>query len=286
MVSKMLKILRCAWLEYRLWLTDTRMIIVTVLLIFNYILAIKPLIERSEMMKEPVNILEPFVAVGSSGMILLILPIIFMILVSNYPRSHGNTLFQIYRTGRKRWLFSQMIVLAMMIVTYITVIAIGTIIPVIGHCFVGKEWSKVVTDYAEMFPESAGSYDLLPENLYYQIGTVIEAVLHTYGLLSLYLYSIGMIFLCSSLLSLRKSGNTITSFIIAGGAALCSIKSQAMWLLPMAHSITWLHFTKFRREPVFPLWGSYLIFGILCIALTAVAVCAVRNFRYGSYSEN
>lgn len=282
----MRKIWNCAVSEYLGWVTNSRMILIAVLWIFNYVLAVSPLMDRAKEMKAPVNLLEPFVAVGSSGMILLILPIVFLVLISDFPRSHGNVLFQLLRTGRTTWLLSQLLFLLMTILTYLLLVAAGTILPVIGRCAVQTEWSSVVTQYAELFPESVGSYELLPENLFYQLRNVPVAALHTYGLLALYLLLIGMFLLCSALIGKRKGGNLLTGFIIAAGTAMSSVGSAAMWFFPMAHSVTWVHFTKYKRKPVFPLSDSYILFVFAVLILLAVAFYTVRRFTFGTEEED
>ena len=59
-------VLSVARSEYIKWITNPRVIIVGVLLVFMRTLAIEPLLERAAKMEIPLNILEPFVAIGNS----------------------------------------------------------------------------------------------------------------------------------------------------------------------------------------------------------------------------
>lgn len=284
-MHKLRKIWRCASSEYVRWLLAPRQIIVAVLWVFNYVLAAEPLLARAEQMGEPVNLFEPLIAVGSSGMILLILPIVFLILISDFPRSKGNALFLIHRVGRRTWLTAQLLALLMMICTYIAAVALGAMLPVLGHCTISAEWSMVVTEYNVRFPDYAESYELLPENLYYQLKDIPTALAHTCGLLTLYLLLIGLILLAAALCGSRRTGSLTAGFLIAGGAALCSLRSPLMWLMPMAHSITWLHFTKYLRAAVMPLWGSYLLLGGGGILLVTAAHFAVKRFAFDAEED-
>ena len=45
-----------------------------VLLVFMRTLAIEPLLERAAKMGIPLNILEPFAAIGNSGMLVMLMP--------------------------------------------------------------------------------------------------------------------------------------------------------------------------------------------------------------------
>ncbi len=284
-MHKLMQIFRCARAEYVHWLTDSRMAIVFVLLLFNDTLAVRPLLERAGEMQERITWLEPFIAVGNSGTILLILPIVFFILISDFPRAHGNALFYIHRIGRENWLVAQLIALAMMILTYLLVVACGAVLPVIGQSNFDSDWSLVVTDYSRRFPEKAYSYELLPENLYHQMKDALTAAIYTYSLVALYLFLLGVLLLCGTLLQNRKVSNGIVGFLIASGAALCSIQSDIMWVFPMAQSITWLHFTKFYRKPVFPIWISYLYFSVLILVLIGTAFYAIRRFPFDTQQD-
>lgn len=84
------------------------MIILGVLLIFIYNFAIEPLLKNAEEMGEPLNILEPFIAVANSDAILLIIPLVFLTLIADFPKIDTNTVFYIIRVGRINWLLGQM----------------------------------------------------------------------------------------------------------------------------------------------------------------------------------
>ena len=83
----------CARTEYIKWICDARMIILGVLLIFIYNFAIEPLLKNADEMGENLNMLEPFIAVANSGMILLIIPLVFMTLIADFPKIDTNTGF-------------------------------------------------------------------------------------------------------------------------------------------------------------------------------------------------
>lgn len=279
--EKLRLVFRCAWITYQRWITDSRMVILSVLLLFDYILAVAPLNLRAEQIAAPLNLLEPFIAVGNSGMILLILPIVFLILISDFPRSGSSSLFYLYRIGRKNWLYAQLLSLLLMVLSYLIIIAAGAILPMIGNCFVGGRWSLVVTEYAVRFPETSASYELLPENLYYQIGNVWRAAGHTYCLLAMYLFSLGLLVSLGALNHKHKSGVIAAGFLIAAGSALCSLQSKLMWCFPMSHTVVWLHYTKYFRKPVIELGWSYLYFLVIIGVLLICLFRSVKQFQFG-----
>lgn len=84
--------------EYVSWITDPRIIILGVLLIFIKMLAIDPLAARAEKFGDTMIIFEPYIAVGNSGALTLFMPLVFLVLLSDYPKLGGNSMFYISRT--------------------------------------------------------------------------------------------------------------------------------------------------------------------------------------------
>ena len=242
------KSLSVAKTEYLKWLLNPRMIIVLIMLIFIKTCAIDPLISRSIEMKSKLNILEPFIAIGNSGVILLIVPLAFLTLISDFPRTDGNTLFFITRTGKNNWLIGQIVFFFMSILSFFTTIMIGSVVPIITKSFSSNSWSDVVTKYDTMFPQKAGGFasELVPGNLYNQMSPV-SAALQTYLLLILYMFVLALIMLLFNLLKMKTLGIFTAGVVIAFGVAGCSLKASIMWLFPMANSIIWLHYTEYYR---------------------------------------
>lgn len=275
------KILLSARTEYVRWLIDPRMMIIAVMLVFVYNFAIAPLQAAAEEMGVKLNALEPFIAVANSGMIMLIVPLVFLTLVSDFPKTDNNTFLSVSRTGRINWVLSQILLMIMMIITYLAMIFAVSVLPCIGSCFWGNEWSDTATKYTTVFPDRAGDFvsELLPENLYNQI-TVFRAAWESYLLIALYLLLLGMILLTACLFKIKVIGMVIAGGIVSVGAGLCSVYSEAMWLFPMANSIIWVHYTRYFSIPVKSMTFSYayLITGIA--ALAAVSVFKARRYSY------
>ena len=166
----------CAATEFVKWVCDARMVIVAVLLIFINNFAVSPLTNNAELMGEPLNILEPFIAVANSEILILIIPIVFLTLIADYPKVDTNTVFYIVRIGRANWFVGQVLKLVFMIVSYLAVIFLGTVLPMLSKGFWYNGWSNVATGFVKMFPDRRGDFgvELLPENLYNQL-SVFEA---------------------------------------------------------------------------------------------------------------
>ena len=276
----------CAKTEYIKWVCDARMVILGVLLIFIYNFAILPLLQNAEKMNEPLNMLEPFIAVANSGAVLMIIPLVFMTLIADFPKIDNNTVFYIMRIGRKNWLTGQIIKLVMMAASYLAVIFVGSVVPMLTRGFWYNGWSNVVTNFKNVFPEQSMNFgvQLVPENLYNQL-TVFEAAVKSYLLVFAYLMIIGLILLSLSLIKHKTLGFVSCGAVIALGTAFCSIKTSLMWTMPMANSIIWLHFTKYFRVPKVSITFSVVYLVTFVAALIIFCYIMIGRFNYDNVSE-
>ena len=272
--------------QYLSWLFNPRMLTIAVMLVFMKTLAVDPLIERSLKMGSPLHTLEPFIAIGNSNLLILFLPAVFLVLMSDFPVVDGNTLFFIKRTGKTNWFLGQILYGIMSIITFISIVAAGSFLSVIGRTEWGANWSEVVRTYDYNFPEESGTFasQLLPSNLYNQI-PILKAAIHTYALLSLYLMVIILILFLFKILNFKKAGLFASVAIIAAGVAAASINSPFMWALPMANSLIWLHYTVILSEPIVPLGFSYIYFFGCILVLLVSCYFATRKCNISNISE-
>ena len=276
----------CARAEFIKWICDARMIILGVLLIFIYSFAIEPLKSNAELMGEPLNILEPFIAIANSGAILLIIPLVFLTLIADFPKIDTNTVFYIMRVGRLNWLFGQLLKLVFMALSYLAVIFLGTVLPMLSKGFWYNGWSNVATGFVKMFPDRRGDFgvELLPENLYNQL-SVFEAAVKSYLLVAAYLMIIGLILLVFSLFKRKTLGFIICGGMISLGMAFSAIRTNLMWTMPMANSITWLHYTKYFKKPIMPMSFSVIYLLVLIAVLLVFGGIAIGKFNYDNVTE-
>lgn len=272
------QIISVAKAEYIKWLTDPRVVIAGVMLVFMRTLAVEPLLERAERFGERLNIAEPFVAIGNSGMLVMLMPCVFLILISDYPKMTGNTLFFIKRTGRVNWFLGQLLFLIMAVFTFMTFVLLGSVLVSDGSA--ASRWSDTVTKYEARFPDEAGSFasQLLPSNLYNQL-SLPSAVVQTMVLMSAYLFMLSLVIYFFKLIHIQSLGLLAAVFIVAAGVMTCSLKAPSMWAFPMANTIVWLHYEEILSMPVFPIWCSYAYFAVLIIIMLITDLFAVRRLQ-------
>ena len=90
--------------EFRQWLRSSRIIILFVMLVFVNVQVIGPLRQCKMLMGEMLSIPEAFVALGNSGVILLIIPILFLVLMADFPQRTGIVLSDaLYKEDMDIW---------------------------------------------------------------------------------------------------------------------------------------------------------------------------------------
>lgn len=276
----------CANGDFLKWVCNSRMIILAALAVFIYVGAVQPLADNSVLMEKPLNALEPYIAALNSGSLMLIIPLGFLAISSDFPKIDRSTMFVIIRTGRSNWLFGQIVNLLMMSAAYLFFIFTASVVPVAFCSFWGTDWSRVAIDFGREFPEYSQNFGalLLPKNLFNHL-SLSSAVVQSTLFVFFYLILLGMILLCFTILGKKAMGVIVCGGLIAFGSALCSIRAKLMWVFPMSNSVVWLHYTEFRREPFYPIWCSALYFSILIISPVVFSVIMLKRFDCSSNSS-
>lgn len=233
-------------------------------------------------MGEPVTILEAFVALGNSGVIVLILPALFLVLLSDFPQKGGIDFLYQMRCAKKTWIWGQIFFALEAVVFLVAFLIVSSCIMMSGKGVWQMKFSNAVTYYSSTFPERTGDYilQLLPENLYQQM-LFSTAVLHTILMLFLYFFLLAMILLFVALCNRKFVGVLVDGILIVLGTVSCSANAAWMWLFPMAHAIPWVHYEKYLRVQVFPIWGSYLYLAGSCVGLMIGCMFAAKKYQAG-----
>ncbi len=288
MVSKfnIRKVLATAGVEYIKWIGNERMIILIIMYLYIQNTVVNPLLEHSQIMNSPINILEPFIATMNSEAMIIVVPALFLALFSDFPRTDGNTLFFLQRIGRVNWIIGEILFAIYAIVSYIMVIFLFTVLPVFTKGFWMNGWSLVVTQFAKQYPKQSQSFAclLLKSNIYNQVSPFYAAMVST-GLMMLYLLVISLIMLLFNSLKKKIFGILMISGVIAIGSTLFIQDIKAMWAFPVAHIAIKSHFTKFFSEGNVPMWISFVyLFAIIIILVLGCNFC-IKRINFESIQE-
>ena len=259
---------------------SSKIIILAVFVIFINIQVIAPLRQLSLLMESKVSMFEPFVAIGNSGIIVLIMPLFFITMMADFPREGGSQYFYQVRCSKRTWITGQVLYAIESSVAVILFVLVSLSVLSLDYTNISLNYSYAVTRYVASYPERAGEYvvQLVPENLYNQI-TLSTAMVHTAVLLILYFIMLAIIILLFSLIKKKSIGILVDAFLIVLGTITCAVKATFMWIFPMAHTIIWLHYEKYQSKAVFPLFYSYLYFVVIDLVLIILSIVMSKRYN-------
>lgn len=254
--------------EYIKWLFHSRMLILGCILILIYVMVLQPLKERAAMMGEPVNLLEGYIGICNSPTFLAFLPILFLVLISDFPKMDYNMVFLLHRCGRKNWIAGQLLFLLMADITILAIVFAGLVLPLLSEGYWYNGWSNVITEAAQRLPEQSDSFltRLIPPNLYFQL-TPFAVAIRSSILMFAYFYLLGVIMMFGKFFGKRVIGLIVSALLVVLGAGISYFNLPVMWLLPTAHAIVSRHYTDFYREMYCSMETSYCYFLILIFVL-------------------
>ena len=279
---KLRKIISLSKYEYALYLKNYKMIILLVLSVFRYQFIISPLDNAVAQTGINYSVFEIFIALSNSGVILMILPLAFIFVVSDYPLKNSNSFLYIIRMDRINWICSEIIFALKATATFLLL----TVLICCGLGFSNGKmslcWSNITVQYNVLFPKLKGSFvdQLLPGNLYNQM-SLIKCFLLSFALVFLYLFTFSMIYLLFELKKRKGLGLLIIAAIILTGTVLTGIDNGGKWLLPTAHSIIWIHYTEYYRDSVMNIGYSFLYYILvnIVIIINAFMECKCYSFE-------
>ncbi len=247
--------------EYFKWLFNPKIILDFALLVPIRELIVIPMLKAAEEMNQPINIFEACIAVMNSGIITLLLPLTYIVLISSFPTVDGNMLFYITRMGRKNWMLGELLFQLMSVITFCAVIIVAILIQVSEYSFLADGWSIVTTDYDKLYYESSSFHmsTLLPPNLFYQVAPY-KAFVFSLVLLVMWLLLCAMFFLMGCFYGKKLIFYFVLVVQIALGCGLCVMKNTLMWFFPISHSILKVHYQDYFREYIFSPVMSFVLF--------------------------
>ncbi|MDE6759701.1 MAG: hypothetical protein K2J90_03360 [Lachnospiraceae bacterium] len=279
-MNKMKVIWNLSRIEMQRLVRSTKIIILAILLIFINIQIIMPLRELSVFMEHRVSVFEPFIATGNSGIIVLILPLFFITMMADFPREGRSQYFCQIRCSKGIWIAGQLVYAVEGSVSLVLFIFVSSVLLSLDFTSWSMDYSYAVTRYAAVFPERAGEYvvELIPENLYNQVSLAV-ALVHTVLLLISYFIMLALFILLFSLVQKKMIGIFLDGILILLGVIACVGRTSYMWVFPMAHTITWLHYSEYQSKEVLPLFYSYLYFAIINIVLMVLSIVMGKKYH-------
>lgn len=280
------KVFRVAKNEYIKWIRNPKMIVLLVMLIFSFDYVILELTEAADKMGEKLQIFEGFIGISNSQLLLMIIPIVFVGLMGDFPRVDGNAMFYINRVGKSNWLLGQMLFAVMAAGTYLLALLGFSVMTFLGRCFASNIWSEVTTKYYIFAPNDYASRvaNLTTGRLYNNLPP-IDAALNIMGLMFLFLVLIAMMLLVGFVSKARMVGIVMTTGILCLGNVLAYLENNIRWFFPTAHAILEIHFDEIYKEPIMDMRLSYIYYIAFIIVLFVVAYLCIDNYDFSKIQE-
>lgn len=272
--------------EFIKWIHNPRMVIMILLFIFVYDYIVELMINAANEMNTFIMCLEPFIAMSNSKILMMIIPAIFMLLISDFPSTDGNTMFYIQRVGKLNWMIGQILFVMYSAFTYLSTIIVGIIILSAPSSYAKNSWSMVVTSYGIMFENKSQSRisQLIGGQLYNNLTPLMSFGL-TFLLMFLYLVMLALMLMFSFAIGKRILGILISYMVIGVGSAMCGMNSAKQWLFPSAHAISWLHFDEILNIEKFSIKYSVLYFVVGIMILFVISCIAVKRYDFSKVTD-
>ena len=279
-----MRILSVSYSQLKRTFVNSRLVVSVILLLFIKLQIVDPFIaasdkvvpkaaEAGDVIDGSISVFQPFISLGNSGAVSLLLPLFLLIVLSGFPSAEEFDLFVHIRFSRIKWVISEMLVIVGTSVVLTVLIGLASGIMLGKYASFGRAYSETVTHYLYYFRGETGEYvlELLPANLYNQ-QSFDAALLHSFLLLVLEFILFGMIILFFAVINRKILGVLLDFILIVGGTIMTAADFGIKWIFPMPHTIIWLHYERILRKPKFPLWGSYMyllagifLFGMLSL---------------------
>lgn len=254
--------------ELKTLLRSTKLIVIFIFAIFINIQIVMPLQELSKMMGTKISFLETFIAMGNAPVVALIIPLFFLIIISDYPREGAVQYFFHIRMNRKTWIMAQMIYGIMVSLLVVLAALLISIVLSVGISKIDLKYSEATTHFLKEYPEKNSEYvaTLITQRLYNQ-RPLVSVFWHSIGLSFLNYMLMSFIILFTSVMGKKIVGIVLNILLIVVGYVFSGLSTGSKWILPMTHTLTGTHFNDISRKPVFPMGGSYIYFGALILLL-------------------
>lgn len=275
------QILSYSKILYTNWLLNPR--IMLFLLVFIYLLdtALLPMLDTASQLGYALNVLEPFLLITTKGYFASFLPLLFAMLMSDFPSNEQSNIFFNVRLSKRKWLVSQWVFSLMVTVTVLMFFLVVTTLLTVKNGFLANIWSyyTVLTpkDYPEVFTSSNNVF--LEKNLYLQ-SYPFDAFVKVVSLFFLYMQWICSILILFKLINKRMLGVILVFAEIIAGMITWGLVSDIMWLFPMANAVFSWHYDSFLSDEIIPMWYSYVYFLVPIVVLNSISIILVKRHNF------
>lgn len=282
----LIKPLKVAISEYVKWITNPKITLIVMMLVFIYDMFISKMTDAAGEIGVKITCFEPYIAVCNSVILLLVIPAMYLGIMGDFPRVDGNSMFYLQRTGKMNWIMGQVIFAFMTSITYMVMVFVGITVPVMFRCEYKNSWSDVTTRYLKYFPDqSENMVTKLIDGRMYNNMLPGKAFFLSFSLMVLYMVLISMILMLGFTIGKHSAGIAVGASLVCISCASVEFDSGVKWFLPTANVLPWQHYDQIYKEQIFNIGHSYMYFIVLIVALVVLSSMFIDNYDFSKVSE-
>ncbi|MCD7825884.1 MAG: hypothetical protein LUH14_07990 [Clostridiaceae bacterium] len=272
------KIWGVARVEYLGFLTSKRVLF----MLFAFIFLAEDVVAKMEKIATeqelPLGRFEPFILLFSYKIHVMLVPIVFVVMMSNFPSNEKSGYFTMSRINRTAWVFGEVIYAGLVGLSFILFLFLGTTAWVWKSSKFFTVWSPYMSELYVDFPEIyALNNQLFIKTETLAQGEPTEVMLHSVSLMFLYLLFLALLLMLFKLLSLKRIGIFFTVSITIIGATFDGYSKGIKWIFPITQSIYETHFHSYYAMAELPLYYSYIYFCVLIVGLLMINQWLVKR---------
>ncbi|MEE3393456.1 MAG: hypothetical protein VZR23_07220 [Lachnospiraceae bacterium] len=278
MIEKILRVSKEGYMEF---LFSKKLIIIIFSIVFLYEDVTGKMIKLAYDTSFTINIIEPYILILSYRIHAMVVPLTFIVVMSDFPNINRSGYFVLSRIDRFSWFFGEVLSSFFSALTFLFILAAANALCCLKVASSGTDWSPYIT---ELYGVNREAYDL-NNQLFIKTETVAQGTpvivfIHATLLMLLFLVSISLFLACFKMIGQKRLGVfSIMSITILGMLA----KGRLKWAFPINHCIYAQHFNAYFAATECRIIYSYLFFIVLNATLLIIDMILCKHY---SISEN
>lgn len=271
---------KLSFIEIKRIFRSSKCLVLLICAIFININIVVPIRELSQRMEGKVSFMEPFAALCNSSLVLLLLPLLFIVIMADFPDSSSFQYFYSIRMSKCRWVMIQLLSILMSTCVYIFVIFLLSVILSLDYTSFQTGFSETVRYFSSAFPDMSNSYvaQLFPLNMLNQL-SLPEVMAYSCVTLFLYLFFLNQVTLLFSILRKKIMGIVLAFAIVFVGTIVSYVNTGLEKIFPLFHTVSWFHFYEVSSEPIYPLKYSIVYMVAINLAMTILIFLNMKKVR-------
>lgn len=245
----------------------------------------KPMKDLSLELGYTLNIAEPFLFLTSKGLNIVIIPIILIAILSDFPSSETSGYFTMIRNGRTAWFWGETIFAFIASFAYTIILFMSIALYCADNSFIGNRWSDYTLKTYKEYPDVYKVGVTFLDTSVFTQGKPLKILAQTLLLMSLYIFILILLMLMFRIIGKKVFGMITAIAITFVGLPSYATTSQIRWLFPVTHISYGWHFNEFFSKPYCSLSTSYIYYSILIVILVIINLYLVKHTQIGAVYE-